>query len=408
MIEAVVGTLGSVALLLGLGLATIGLYGMLRHPDVFEQLHAAGLVTGAGTILVLLASVASGDAEIVTSAGLVIAFVLVTSSLSTHVIALAGWRQRAALQATGGDEPRDGRAGPMRVLVADDGLAASGPAIALTAALAWPEGTILRVVGVTEGDLPGLSDIGGRGAEPGAPTAPSASPGEVLAAAARELEGPERTVEHVLRAGDPASAIVEEAESFDAQLIVVGSRGRGRVHAAVAGSVVAGVMDRASCPVLVARTPTVRAVLLAADGSEASRAAAAAVASWPMFKDADVAVLSVAALDGQYRELPPVRTMREATLRSRQRDLAATVARELSAAGRRALPHVRIGEAADQIVAFAEAQDIDLIVIGSRGRTGLTRTLLGSVGRDVLVATSASVLVVRASAGDGRGRVTRG
>ena len=94
MIETVVGALGSIVLLLGLGLATIGLYGMLRHPDVFEQLHAAGLVTGPGTLLVLLASVASVDAEIVTSASLVIVFVLVTSSLSTHVISAEASRRR--------------------------------------------------------------------------------------------------------------------------------------------------------------------------------------------------------------------------------------------------------------------------------------------------------------------------
>lgn len=402
MIETVVGSVGSAALLLGLGLATIGLYGMLRHPDLFEQLHAAGLVTGSGTILVLLASVASGDDEIVSSAVLVIVFVLVTSSLSTHVVALAGWRQRAATRASDGDEREDGQVGPMRVLVAHDGLAAPGSAIVLTAAMAWPAGTLLRVVGVTEGDLPGLSDIDGSGAaaEPEA----AAPPGDALAAAARALEGPGRTVEHVLRAGDPAEAIVEEAEAIDAQLIVVGSRGRGRVHALVAGSVVAGVLDAAPCPVLVARTPAVASVLLATDGTEASQAAAAALARWPMFADSDIAVLSVASPSAHYRELPPVRTMREATLRSRQRSLAGTVATGLHAAGRRAVPHVRIGEAADQIAAFAEAQGVDLIVIGSRGRTGLTRTLLGSVGRDVLLATSASILVVRSPARDGRSR----
>lgn len=35
----------------------IGLYGMLRRPDIFEQLHAAGLITGPAIVLVLLASV---------------------------------------------------------------------------------------------------------------------------------------------------------------------------------------------------------------------------------------------------------------------------------------------------------------------------------------------------------------
>ena len=78
---------------LGLLLATIGLYGLLRFPDIFHQLHPAGLVTGPAVLLVLLAAVATGSAEIITSAALVLLFVLVTSPLSTHAIAQAARRR---------------------------------------------------------------------------------------------------------------------------------------------------------------------------------------------------------------------------------------------------------------------------------------------------------------------------
>ena len=64
----ILDVVGAVLLLLGLLLATIGLYGLLRMPDIFHQLHPAGLVTGPAVILVLLASVATGSAEIITSA----------------------------------------------------------------------------------------------------------------------------------------------------------------------------------------------------------------------------------------------------------------------------------------------------------------------------------------------------
>jgi multicomponent Na+:H+ antiporter subunit G len=84
---------GAVLLALGLLLATIGLYGLLRMPDIFHQLHPAGLVTGPAVILVLLASIATDSAEIITSAALVILFVLVTSPLSTHAIAQAASRR---------------------------------------------------------------------------------------------------------------------------------------------------------------------------------------------------------------------------------------------------------------------------------------------------------------------------
>ena len=89
----VLDVVGAVLIALGLLLATIGLYGLLRFPDIFHQLHPAGLVTGPAVILVLLAAVATGSAEIITSAALVLLFVLVTSPLSTHAIAQAARRR---------------------------------------------------------------------------------------------------------------------------------------------------------------------------------------------------------------------------------------------------------------------------------------------------------------------------
>jgi multicomponent Na+:H+ antiporter subunit G len=96
--------LGAVLLALGLLLATVGLCGLLRFPDIFHQLHPAGLVTGPAVIFVLLAAVSTGSAEIITSATLVILFVLVTSPLSTHAIAQAARRRPDRL-----DRRRSGR-----------------------------------------------------------------------------------------------------------------------------------------------------------------------------------------------------------------------------------------------------------------------------------------------------------
>lgn len=85
--------LATALLAAGLLLATIGLYGLLRMPDVFQQLHAAGLVTGPALILLLLASIGTGRAEIITSAVLVILFLLITSPLSSHAVARAARRR---------------------------------------------------------------------------------------------------------------------------------------------------------------------------------------------------------------------------------------------------------------------------------------------------------------------------
>jgi multicomponent Na+:H+ antiporter subunit G len=382
ILDNAAAVLGSAVILLGLAVATIGLYGMLRHPDIFEQLHAAGLVTGAGVILVLVASLASGSAEIITSGFLVVVFLLVTSSLSTHVMALAAWRQRE----TPGRSRRDGvaettatdarTAGPMRVLLAHDGSPGSEIAVALVRSLPWPDDSIITMIGVTEGDLAPLADAVG-GDESTRPKLDQSDIGP--AAAADELQGAGLSAEYVVRAGDPVSAILNEAEAADADLVVLGSRDLGRLQSMVAGSVALGVLDGAPCPVLVARAPQIDKILLATDGSEASAVATDAVALWRIFEGVDVDVLSVATV----------------AAKSVDRKAAAAAAVTVRRAGRRAVPHVRVGDEATEIVSFAEAQSTDLIVLGSRGRTGLKRALLGSVTRNVVTSTQASVLVVR-------------
>ena len=59
---------------------------------------------------------------------------------------------------------------------------------------------------------------------------------------------------------------------------------------------------------------------------------------------------------------------------------------------------VREGDAADQILAAANDFAADLIVVGSRGQTGLARFFAGSVARQVLLGAKCSVLIARGSA----------
>jgi multicomponent Na+:H+ antiporter subunit G len=93
VLAAVLDSAGVVLLFGGLMLATIGVIGLLRMPDVFSQLHASGLVTGPSLVLVLAASISTGSAEAITSAALVALFVLITSPLSAHAIAQAAHRK---------------------------------------------------------------------------------------------------------------------------------------------------------------------------------------------------------------------------------------------------------------------------------------------------------------------------
>lgn len=94
MLGTLLDVLGAALLGVGLLLATIGLYGILRKPDLYAQLHAAGLIAGPAIVLVLLASVATRNVEVITSAALLILFLLLTSPLSTQAIAQAAHRRR--------------------------------------------------------------------------------------------------------------------------------------------------------------------------------------------------------------------------------------------------------------------------------------------------------------------------
>lgn len=379
-LEAVLGVLGAAFLVVGCVLATIGLYGLLVKPDIFDQLHVAGLVTGPGVVLVLLASIGTASAEIVTSAFLVGAFVLVTSSISTHVIAHAGIRRygpgiglatRAeaigSATSTAGAAPAAGHgaggddrpSGGMRVAVAYDGSAAADVASDLAASIDWPAGTSIRLVGAIAND----------GVEAEAS----------LRRAAAAMERPDIRVETTVAVGDPADVVVNETASFDADLLITGSRRRSAVQSALGWSATGDIVDRAPCPVLVARTTPLRSVLLTTDGSPQSQAAADVVARWPIFDLTRVRIATVA-LDRS-----------PAPEDQRAVDRAAA---QLMDAGREVVTDVLQGRPGPAIVDAARAWAVDLIVIGSRGRTGLGRTLLGSVAGEVLASAPCSVLIV--------------
>ena len=56
------------------------------------------------------------------------------------------------------------------------------------------------------------------------------------------------------------------------------------------------------------------------------------------------------------------------------------------------------GDTVDEIVAYADSCDVDLIVVGSRGHGAIASALLGSVSRDILGESKRPVLIVRAAA----------
>jgi nucleotide-binding universal stress UspA family protein len=293
----------------------------------------------------------------------------------------------------------------MRVLLAYDGSAGAGEAAALTAAIPWPSDSVLRVVSVIEPMLAPISGPWDRAAaiSPELEAAITASADETLREAVERLGSSGRSVHGEVLLGRAASAIIDQARDFHADLVILGSRGHGAIATLLLGSVSSEVVDHAPCPVLVARRGTLSRAVFATDDSPSAQAAEAVLARWPIFAGLPIRVLSVAevvhpwttgiaptmygqVLDGYAAEL------RESKVQHQQ--IAAEAATRLRESGRSADSEMRDGDAAGEIVAAAEQGQADLIVLGSRGRTGLTRLLLGSVARNVLSGSTASVLVV--------------
>jgi nucleotide-binding universal stress UspA family protein len=219
----------------------------------------------------------------------------------------------------------------------------------------------------------------------------------------RRLAGPDRSVESAVLRGRPATAIVEDARAFGADLVVVGSRGLGGISSLLLGSVSSEVVDHAPCPVLVGRQPSLSRVVFATGGSPSAAAAADLLSGSSIFDGVPIRVVSAADVPRPWHTgIAP--TMYGQVMDAYARDLAeaeeehARLAAEsvaaLTAAGREATARTSTGDAAAEIIAAAGEWKADLIVLGSRGRTGLTRLLLGSVARNVLHGSEASVLVV--------------
>jgi len=291
----------------------------------------------------------------------------------------------------------------MKILLATDGSPSAHQAETLTATTSWPEGTHIDALCVDqlldrEIDLETQRFLD-------AHSATRQAIDDRMAAVVERLSGPGRTVRARVVFGRPATAIVDEARQLGSELIVIGSHNHGALAAFTLGSVAAEVVDHSPCPVLVARRPTFGPIVLGHDGSEGAKHAEELVASWPFLAREYVRVVSVSPLvppwyagatvgmgpviDGDF--LQELIDEQHAELR---RSADAAVAR-LVDRGVKASADTRDGSAADGLLDAVADSRAELVVVGSRGNTGLTRLLLGSVARTVLYQAPCSVLIVR-------------
>lgn len=194
-------------------------------------------------------------------------------------------------------------------------------------------------------------------------------------------------------AGSPSHAIRDFAEDEGADLIIVGRQGMGALDRLLMGSVSQYLVRKAPCPVLVigggAQADADGPVLLATDDSPQAHLAAG-LASELLSPDIALQAVNVSS------KAPVVGDDGLAELHARaDQGEAAEVDQHLTMDlhGRTAETVVLHGQPAAALVDYSDRVDARALVLGTHGRGGFMRAVLGSVANDVLTKADCPVFI---------------
>ncbi len=299
----------------------------------------------------------------------------------------------------------------MRVLLAIDSSGLSEAVVSEVERRPWPPDTVVCVLTVI--DLLAMTSAVGY-LEPFIKSENEAA--KALAQSVSErLGGRGLQTTAIAVEGYPGSSIVEEAEKWGADLVFVGSHGHSGFVRFMLGSIAKAVVQNAPCSVEIVRhprhdkdhpdhdkaaePPSGMKILLATDGSDYSVSAARSIARRPWPNGSEVRIISVVeqiapAADPWYAAGAVAERVREDN--TKRSEEAVNAARGIIAsAGIKAETAVLEGSPKRRIVEDSKAWGADLVVVGSHGRRGLTRYLLGSVSEAVAMHAHSSVEVIR-------------
>jgi nucleotide-binding universal stress UspA family protein len=280
----------------------------------------------------------------------------------------------------------------MKLLIAVDSATSAEVLVDAVVIRPWPEGTTAHVLSVVaDTDVP-EAVWREEGYGKSAVRREMGTRGEQITPVAKRLEEIGIPVEVVVTRGDARHLIPFFARKWSSNLIFVRAHVRKDVFHWMLGSVARAVLNDAACTVQIVRDAAEdrshslhsrRRVLLATDGSETSTAAARAVAERPWPEGSEFRVVSV--------EEPWA--IKSSRLDSQE--AISSAEQVLTSAGLKTNGVAVSGNAKDIILEEARKWNADLIVVGSHGRRGFRRLLLGSVSDAVAMNAHCSVVVVR-------------
>jgi nucleotide-binding universal stress UspA family protein len=187
----------------------------------------------------------------------------------------------------------------------------------------------------------------------------------------------------VLRVGPPADVIISVAEEQKADLIVMGARGLSPIKEWLLGSVSHRILTLAPCAALIVhgRIKAMQQILLPLQGQFDVEAAIRFLQLKPFHDPVKLTLLTVVPLT----ESPgPVGSAAVPAELEKQTDYIEGVAQRIRAIGYQAHGVARHGTPSAMILQEATTRCSDLILMGTRGREGITRVVLGSVSHEVL------------------------
>jgi len=292
------------------------------------------------------------------------------------------------------------------ILVAMDFSESSNFAFKAAVALAKLFSAELHVVHAFEAPLPFFSSYG--------LLVPPAFIGEARDVVARKLEKSRqrassegvKTKSHLVTA-PAADAIAGLARELGADLVVMGTRGHTGLKHVLLGSVAERTVREAPCAVLTlkggdtATMETIERIIVAVDFSKhADQALEVAV---EFAKQFGAELHLVHALDVRIPVMTPYEVVIPTAFIEQARGAVASkldvLVQKVATEGVTATSHLSEAPAASAIVELAEKLGADLIVMGTRGHTGLKHVLLGSVAERTLRHAPCSVLTVKKSSG---------